>query len=68
MPEMDGFEFMEALREHPESANTKVVVVTAKDLSRDEIAQLNGSVERIIHKATRSSEDILQEIGRHLNA
>jgi len=68
MPKMDGFEFMESLQQKPEAAGTKVVVVTAKDLTADEIRQLNGGVERIIHKTRRSGEEILQEIGRHLKA
>jgi len=68
MPKMDGFEFMESLQQKPEAASTKVVVVTAKDLTADEIRQLNGGVERIIHKSRRSGEEIVQEIGRHLKA
>jgi signal transduction histidine kinase/CheY-like chemotaxis protein len=68
MPKMDGFEFMEVLRKKPEAAKTKVVVVTAKDLTDEDIQQLNGSVERIIHKAERSSDEIITEIGRHLKA
>ena len=68
MPKMDGFEFMEALRQRPDSDDTKVVVVTAKDLTRDEVRQLNGGVERIIHKSRRENGDILKEISRHLGA
>jgi len=68
MPQMDGFEFMEALRQKPESVNTRVVVVTAKDLTSDDLAKLSGSVERIIQKASRPTDDILLEINRHLAA
>jgi DNA-binding response OmpR family regulator len=67
MPQMDGFEFMEELRQKPDADKTKVVVVTAKDLSSEEVQQLNGGVERIIHKAQRSGEEVLRDIGRHLN-
>ncbi len=68
MPRMDGFEFMEALRKMPEAAEARVVVVTAKDLEPADLEKLNGSVERIIQKASRPTEEILREIGRHLKA
>jgi signal transduction histidine kinase/CheY-like chemotaxis protein len=68
MPNMDGFEFMEALRQSPGSADTRVVVVTAKDLNKSDIEKLGGSVERIIQKSSRPTDEILREIGRHLAA
>lgn len=66
MPRMDGFEFMEALRQIPEASETRVVVVTAKHLEPEDLQQLNGSVERIIQKASRPADEIVQEIARHL--
>lgn len=66
MPRMDGFEFMEELREIPEASNTRVVIVTAKDLDQDDLKKLNGSVERIIQKSSRPTDEILREIARHL--
>src|SRR5262249_29964600 len=40
MPEMDGFEFLERIRERPELRTTPVVVLTAKDLTVEERAFL----------------------------
>lgn len=66
MPRMDGFEFMEALRQIPEARETRVVVVTAKHLEPEDLQKLNGSVERIIQKASRPADEIVQEVARHL--
>ena len=52
MPEMDGFEFLEALRDG-EGPRVPVVVVTAKELTADDHLRLNGGVERIVQKGSR---------------
>jgi DNA-binding response OmpR family regulator len=44
MPEMDGFEFVEALRRKDAWSGIPVVVVTAKDLSATDRARLDGHV------------------------
>jgi signal transduction histidine kinase/CheY-like chemotaxis protein len=44
MPEMDGFEFLEALRRLPEGQNIPVLVLTVKDLTDEERLFLNGSM------------------------
>ena len=67
MPEMDGFEFLEQVREHPQSVESAIIVVTAKDLTASDLKRLNGGVQRIIQKGNHSSEGILREIRRHLN-
>jgi CheY-like chemotaxis protein len=52
MPEMDGFQFLEALRDG-EAPQVPVVVVTAKELTHDDHMRLNGGVERIVQKGSR---------------
>src|SRR5207237_1352772 len=42
MPVMDGFEFAEAVRIHPEWRTIPIVVVTAADLTSQERHRLNG--------------------------
>jgi CheY-like chemotaxis protein len=50
MPEMDGFEFLRELRERPAFADVPVIVVTAMDLTAEDVRVLTGQAERIIAK------------------
>jgi CheY-like chemotaxis protein len=61
MPEMDGFQFIIALRE-TEWRSIPIVVVTAMELTLEERQQLNGSVERILQKSAYNRDELLQEI------
>jgi signal transduction histidine kinase/DNA-binding response OmpR family regulator len=62
MPEMDGFEFLEALRHRPDRQIAPVVVVTAADLSESDRRRLNGGVEYVLQKSDLSREQLLAEI------
>ena len=62
MPEMDGFEFLEELRRDETRRGIPVIVITARDLSADEIRRLNGSVERILQKGAYRHDDLLAEV------
>jgi signal transduction histidine kinase/DNA-binding response OmpR family regulator len=62
MPEMDGFEFHEQVRQHPEWRSVPVVVVTSHDLSREERRRLNGYVETIVQKAGDSPDALLHRV------
>ena len=63
MPEMDGFEFLEELRNNPDWADVPpVVVLTSKDLTQDERDFLTGQVERVVQKGTYSREALLREV------
>jgi len=62
MPQMDGFEFLAALRTDGVHANVPVVVLTSKDLTPSERSQLTGRVEKIVQKGDYSREALLREI------
>src|SRR5262249_39901647 len=62
MPEMDGFEFMETLRRSGQPPRVPVIVITAKDLTKEDRRRLNGGVERIIQKGAATREQMLAEV------
>lgn len=66
MPAMDGFEFLEQIRDQDGSVGAAVIVVTAKDLTADDLERLNGGVERIIQKGDHDIKKVLNEINRYL--
>ena len=60
MPEMDGFEFMEALHRRGDHAGIPVVVITAKDLTEEDRQRLDGGVRRILQKGTVNPREVLK--------
>jgi signal transduction histidine kinase/CheY-like chemotaxis protein len=50
MPGMDGFEVLAAMRREEAWRGIPVVVVTAKDLGREEAAWLDGHAEKVLQK------------------
>ena len=62
MPQMDGFQFVEELRKHETWRAIPIVVVTAKDLTPEDRARLNGCVEQILQKGAYNRETLLQRV------
>jgi CheY-like chemotaxis protein len=65
MPKMDGFEFMDELRERSDWKEVPVVVITAKDLTQEDRDRLNGGVERIIQKS--DCDEMLRQLSREIS-
>jgi CheY-like chemotaxis protein/nitrogen-specific signal transduction histidine kinase len=62
MPEMDGFEFVATLRRREEWRGIPVVVVTAKDITREDRLRLDGYVTQVIQKDEPGSDALLSEV------
>jgi PAS domain S-box-containing protein len=68
MPEMDGFEFLEEFRTDGRRSAIPVVVITAKDLTEDDLRRLNGGVERVVRKSGSGPQALLQQVRGLLTA
>jgi PAS domain S-box-containing protein len=64
MPEMDGFELSAALWRNERWRHIPVVVLTAKELTTEDRARLNGRVERILQKGDLNRDDLMREVRR----
>ena len=62
MPGMTGFDVVRRLREDPGVRDIPILILTAKDLTADERAELNRHVQSITQKAGR--EELLGELAR----
>jgi PAS domain S-box-containing protein len=64
MPEMDGFQFVDHVRQHKAWSAIPIVVVTAKDLTAADRLRLNGYVAEIIQKDAKGQEELLAEVSK----
>jgi CheY-like chemotaxis protein len=62
MPVMNGFGFLRELRKNQSWRKIPVVIMTAKDLTSVEQAQLRGNVELILQKGLYTRERLLEEV------
>ena len=62
MPVMDGFGFLAALRVRPKWQHIPVIVITAKDLTPQDRAQLQGVVEDVLEKNAYTRDDLLERV------
>ena len=62
MPEMDGFQFVDRVRQHENWRTIPIVVVTAKDLTKEDRLRLNGYVQEIIRKDACPRDELLAEV------
>jgi CheY-like chemotaxis protein len=62
MPEVDGFAFLDALRQVPSRAGIPVVVLTAKDLTDEDRERLNGGVARVLQKGAAGIDTLVQQL------
>jgi len=64
MPEVNGFEVVEALCENPATAHIPIVVVTASEITETDRDRLNGFVATIMGKAGFDGKRFMGEVRR----
>jgi PAS domain S-box-containing protein len=66
MPEMDGFEFLDALRADATHTDAEVVVMTAKVLTKEDRRLLSSGVQRVVHKGEHNETAFLAAVRSHI--
>jgi signal transduction histidine kinase/DNA-binding response OmpR family regulator len=64
MPEVNGFDVVEALQLHPDTARIPIIVVTAKRVTAEDRAKLSGYVTTIIEKTEFDGDRFVAEVRR----
>ena len=64
MPEVTGFDVVEALRREEATRETPIMVLTAMNLTDDDKRQLNGRVSQILSRGSLGSSDIVALLRR----
>ena len=59
MPGVDGFEVLEAMRREEAWRDIPVIIITAKDLDREDLARLNGRAERVFQKGAYNRTELI---------
>jgi CheY-like chemotaxis protein len=67
MPEVTGFDVVEALRKHSETAQIPILVVTAKRVSDEDRAKLSGYVTTIMEKSSFDGDRFVAEVRRAMS-
>ncbi len=62
MPEMDGFTFLEHLKSKSDPVDIPVIVVTAKELTSEEKAKLEGRIKGLFVKGDFLGEDLVDQV------
>jgi signal transduction histidine kinase/CheY-like chemotaxis protein len=64
MPDVTGFDVVEALRADPRTRDVPVLIVTAKELTAEEKALLSGRVAGVLQKGTGGAVELLDWLDR----
>jgi signal transduction histidine kinase/DNA-binding response OmpR family regulator len=67
MPEVNGFDVVEALSEHSATEAIPIMVLTAKDLTGGDIEKLNGRVSRILRRGSTGAVDLVSQLQAVMN-
>ncbi|MBV9858802.1 MAG: HAMP domain-containing protein [Alphaproteobacteria bacterium] len=67
LPDMSGFDLLEAVRDEPSLSDVPVVVFTGRELSPEEDAQLHTMARSVVVKGVESPERLLDETALFLH-
>jgi signal transduction histidine kinase/DNA-binding response OmpR family regulator len=68
MPDLSGFNVVTALKSDTETARIPILVMTAKELSRQDKRWLNGQAAAVLHKPSVAGVDLLAWLDQILNS
>jgi DNA-binding response OmpR family regulator len=66
MPGMSGFEMVARLRARPSSAGIPVMIVSAKELTAEDVLTLNGHIQRFVAKGSIEPEGLTNAVRQML--
>jgi CheY-like chemotaxis protein len=67
MPDVTGFDVVEALKKDPDTARIPILVVTAKRITGKDRTRLNGYVTTIMEKAAFEGDRFIAEVRRAMS-
>jgi CheY-like chemotaxis protein len=67
MPDVSGFDVVEALGTDPDTARIPILVVTSKEITEEDRRKLNGYVTAIMEKATFDRDHFSSEVRRAMS-
>jgi len=62
MPEMDGFQVLQAIEADERLCGIPVIVVTAKELTKSEKERLGGQIQMLLEKGDFTDQDLLYQV------
>lgn len=62
MPGIDGFGLVEELKLDPRTANIPIVVVSAKDITREERQRLDGHIQAVYQKGSLTPRKFVEQV------
>jgi signal transduction histidine kinase/CheY-like chemotaxis protein len=66
MPNVDGFDVLKSVRASAQLSDLPVIVVTSKDLTRDELQWLNAHAGEVVRKGEEGRSQLVRALKRHL--
>lgn len=64
MPEMDGFEVVETLKNDEDTQQIPIIIVSAKELSPSEHKRLTGQIEVLLRKGIFTENELLEDVSQ----